>query len=453
MPTAAINQPGAVEQRREAGRAVRERLPRSALGDWDAGARTQDALATVLAQSADRVPELVPIRHGRMAASPWTHYRGAAAVMAADLASRPHSGLTVQLCGDAHILNFGLWATPERNLSYDLRDFDETLPGPFEWDVQRLGTSLVVLAREVGLDDGTGRDAAVQMARSYREGVRRLAGMDELDVWYEQVPLDRFVEFFVPEERERHVKEISKEARRRTNRGAARKLIEVVDGEPRITEQPPFRVRVTDRAEREGDHRIIEAYRASLPEYRRHLVDRFTVADVARQVVGVGSVGMQVFLVLFEGRNGDDPLFLQFKEAGPSVYEPYLGPSVHPNHGQRVVVGRQLIQSAGDIFSGWTHVDGGDVYVRQFRDMKVIPEPDTIAPRLAEFATASGTVLARAHARSGDAVPIAAYLGKGDAFDRAMGRFAVAYAEQNQRDHAVLAEAVADGAVEAAAGW
>ena len=197
----------------------------------------------------------------------------------------------------------------------------------------------------------------------------------------------------------------------------------------------------------------MEAYQTTSPEYRRHLLDRFTVADVARQVVGVGSVGMQVFLVLFEGRNGDDPLFLQFKEAGPSVYEAHLGPSAHPNHGQRVVVGRQLMQSAGDIFTGWTHVEGGDIYVRQFRDMKVIPDPDTIAPRLREFAVASGTVLARAHARTGDAVVIAAYLGRGHAFDRAMGRFAVAYADQNQHDHAALLAAVADGRVEAADGW
>ena len=442
-----------MDERRDAGRAARVRVPRRALGEWDASRRTHDALEVVLAQSHDRVPELVPIRHGRMAATPWTHYRGAAAVMAADLATAEHSALEVQLCGDAHILNFGLWATPERNLSYDLRDFDETLPGPFEWDVQRLAASLEVLAREVGLPDGAGAEAAVAMGEAYRLAMRRAASMGELEIWYDQVPLDRFVDFFVPEEREDIVRDISVEARRRTSRGAARKLVRVVDGAPRIVEDPPFRVRVDDPDERAGDAAIVDAYRATLPEYRRHLLDRFTVADVARQVVGVGSVGMQVFLVLFDGRNGDDPLFLQFKQAGPSVYEAHLGPSAHPNHGQRVVVGRQLMQSAGDIFTGWTHVDGGDVYVRQFRDMKVIPDPETIAPRLREFAVASGTVLARAHARTGDAVVIGAYLGRGDAFDRAMGRFAVAYADQNQRDHAALVAAVADGRVEAAAGW
>jgi uncharacterized protein (DUF2252 family) len=373
--------------------------------------------------------------------------------MAADLATADHSGLEVQLCGDAHILNFGLWATPERNLSYDLRDFDETLPGPFEWDVQRLAASLEVLAREVGLPDGAGAKAAVAMGKAYRLAMRRAASKGELEIWYDQVPLDRFVDFFVAEEREEIVRDISVEARRRTSRGAARKLVRVVDGVARIVEDPPFRVRVDDPDERAGDAAIVEAYRATLPEYRRHLLDRFTVADVARQVVGVGSVGMQVFLVLFEGRNGDDPLFLQFKQAGPSVYEAHLGPSAHPNHGQRVVVGRQLMQSAGDIFTGWTHVEGGDVYVRQFRDMKVIPDPETIAPRLREFAVASGTVLARAHARTGDPVVIAAYLGRGDSFDRAMGRFAVAYADQNQRDHAALVAAIADDRVEAATGW
>ena len=229
MPSMTTSGSG-MDERRDAGRAARARVPRRALGEWDDSRRTQDALEVIVAQSRDRVPELVPIRHGRMAATPWTHYRGAAAVMAADLATAEHSGLEVQLCGDAHILNFGLWATPERNLSYDLRDFDETLPGPFEWDVQRLAASLEVLAREVGLPDGAGAEAAVAMGKAYRLAMRRAASKGELEIWYDQVPLDRFVDFFVPEEREDIVSDISVEARRRTSRGAARKLFELGGG-------------------------------------------------------------------------------------------------------------------------------------------------------------------------------------------------------------------------------
>ena len=441
------------DERRVAGRSARKRITRTALGDWDPAWRNHDALETILAQSRTRVPELVPIRHGRMSASPWTYYRGGAAVMAADLAGRPHSGLMVQLCGDAHVLNFGLWATPERSLSFDLRDFDETLPGPFEWDVQRLAASLVVLERDAGLPEGTGADAATAMAKAYRRAVATFAGFGELDIWYEQVRLDRFVDFFVAEERSEIALDIEKEARKKTSRGAAKKLVRFDDGVARIVDNPPFRVRIEDAAERAEDQAIVESYRATLPEPVGNLLDRFTVVDVARQVVGVGSVGMRVFLVLFEGRSGDDPLFLQFKEAGPSVYEAHLGPSTHTNHGQRVTVGRQLIQSAGDIFTGWTHVEGRDVYVRQYRDMKVIPDPASIGPRLAEFATACGTVLARAHARTGDAVALAAYLGTGTSFDQAIGRFATAYADQNDRDHAQLLEGIADGRVETAPGW
>lgn len=453
MPHAPEPRRRGIDDRADAGRAARRVLTRTDLGAWHPSLRTQDALATVLAQSRERVPRLVPIRHGRMAHSPWTYYRGGAAVMAADLATRPHSGLEVQLCGDAHILNFGLWATPERSLSFDLRDFDETLPGPFEWDVLRLAASFVVLARDVGVADDDAVEAATLMARTYREAMHRFAAMGELEVWYEQVHIDRFVGFFVAEEREQITREITAEASRRTSRGAARKLVHLVDGRPQIVEAPPFRIRVSDPDERAGDDEIVASYAQSLPEHVRVLLDRFSVADVARQVVGVGSVGMEVFLVLLEGRSGDDPLLLQFKQAGPSVYEAHLGPSEHPNHGQRVTVGRKKIQSAGDIFTGWTHVDSGDVYVRQFRDMKVIPEPQTIAPRLPEFAVATGTVLARAHARTGDPVAIAAYLGSGRRFDRAVGHFALAYADQNQRDHAQLVAAIADGEVESAPGW
>ena len=451
---ASIAEPGpSVDARRQLGRAARAHVTRSEQGEWSSSLRTRDALDVVLAQSARRVPDLVPIRHGRMSATPWTYYRGAAGVMASDLSARPHSGLVVQLCGDAHILNFGMWATPERNLSFDLRDFDETLPGPFEWDVLRLAASLEVLARDVELPPGAGRRAARSMAAAYRRRMREVADLGELEVWYDQVPVERFVDFFVPEERDLITRTIAERAAKRTSRGAARKLVEFVDGEARIVDHPPFRVRIDDPSERATDHAIFLAYRETLPEYRRQLLDRFTIVDVARQVVGVGSVGMRVFLVLLEGRSGDDPLFLQVKEAGPSVYEEHLGPSEHANHGQRVTVGRQKLQSAGDIFTGWTRAAGADVYVRQFRDMKVIPSPEAVGPRIDEFAVAAGTVLARAHARTGDAVAISAYLGKGDGFDRAVGRFAEAYADQNERDHAQLAAAISDGAVASAPGW
>jgi uncharacterized protein (DUF2252 family) len=396
------------------------------------------------AQGAIRLGELLPLRYSRMATSPWDFYRGAAAVMAADLASRPDTGLTVQLCGDAHILNFGLWATPERQLAFDLRDFDETLPGPFEWDVLRLAASIVVLARDNGLETGVGERAVDLCLRSYREQMRRYTTTGQLDIWYDLITADQLTALFKPAERELATSHISRKARKRTSGGAARKLTEKLDGQVRITEDPPLRVRLGDAEPGLADE-VFEAYRASLPEYRRHLLDRFTFVDAARQVVGVGSVGMRVFLVLLEGRDSGDPFFLQIKQAGPSVYEPYCGESRHSNQGERVVVGKRLIQSATDIFAGWTTVAGNDFYVRQFRDMKVIPSGALIAPRLAEFATACGRALARAHARTGDPIAIAAYIGKGGGFDDAVGEFAVGYADQTARDHHTLVDAVAGG--------
>jgi len=400
-------------------------------------------------QNAIRLADLVPIRYGRMAASPWNFYRGAAAVMASDLASRPNTGLTVQLCGDAHVLNFGLWATPERQLSFDLRDFDETLPGPFEWDVSRLVASVVVLARECGLKESLAAQAVAKCLRSYRRGIAGYARSKQLDVWYDLITVDRLVAVFKPEEQEQVWAHVNKKARRRTSAGAVRKLTEMVDGRIRITEDPPLRVGLSG-AELELEDGVFTAYRHSLPEYRRHLLDRFSLVDVVRQVVGVGSVGMRVFLVLLVGRDASDPLFLQIKQAGPSVYEAYCGESHHANHGERVVVGKRLIQSATDIFVGFTSVGADDFYVRQFRDMKVIPRADLLAPRLAEFATASGQVLARAHARTGDPIAIDAYIGNGRRFDDALSEFAAAYADQTTRDHRQLQDAVTSGAIESA---
>ena len=289
-------------ERRARGRAARKRLPRTEAGVWEPDRRGHDALATVVAQNAVRAPDLVPIRHGRMAASPWNYYRGAAAVMAADLASRPNSGLTVQLCGDAHVLNFGLWATPERQLSFDLRDFDETLAGPFEWDVMRMVASLQVLARDHGLTSAKEADRAVGAALgAYRGQIGRYAGARFLDIWYEQITAEDLLSVVVvDEEREDIVARVHQRARKRSNVGAAKKFTEVIDGRVRLLEAPPFRVR-DDRADRDTVEEVFAAYRSSLPEERRYLLDRYALVDVVRQVVGVGSVGMRVYLVLLQG--------------------------------------------------------------------------------------------------------------------------------------------------------
>jgi uncharacterized protein (DUF2252 family) len=433
-----------VDERRDEGRDARKRLPRGDLAEWDRADRA-DPLETIFAQDRIRLAELVPIRHTRMAASPWAFYRGAAAVMASDLASRPNSGLLVQLCGDAHVLNYGLWATPERQLSFDLRDFDETLPGPFEWDVSRLVASIVVLAGDNGLEPNATERAVAECLRAYRERIARYARAKQLDVWYDLVTADHLIALFKPADQELLAAHIARKSKRRTHAGAARKLTEQVGATLRITEDPPLRVRLPDE-ELALEDAIFAAYRASLPEYRRRLLDRFSLVDAVRQVVGVGSVGMRVFLVLLTGRDASEPLFLQIKQAGPSVYEPYCGESVHRSHGERVVVGKRLIQSATDIFAGFTSLGDDDYYVRQFRDMKVIPRGDLIAPRLTEFAIACGRVLARAHARTGDPIAIDAYIGRGRRFDAALGEFAVAYSDQTARDQRRLAEAIADRA-------
>lgn len=425
-----------------AGRAARKRLPLDGLGEWSPSLRTQDALATVSEQNAERVPSLIPIRMARMAGSPWSYYRGAAAVMAADLAAVGNTGIDVQLSGDAHLLNFGLWATPERQLSFDVRDFDETLRGPFEWDLKRFLASLVVLARDAGLPEQAATDAVQGALARYRERISGYAGANELDIWYGLVTADQFVQnVFGPEDTEEVAARIHTRARRRTHAGTAPKLTTVVDGRLRIVDNPPNRARLDDLDDGPACVQVVtealQRYRDSLPYERRYLLDRFTFADAVRQVVGVGSVGMQIYLVLLEGRQGD-PLFLQLKQAGSSVYEPHLGSSPYPNHGQRVIKGKRLIQAAGDVFAGWTSAAGVDFYVRQFRDMKVVPDAAFIAPVLVPFAEMCGAVLARAHARTGDAAAIDGYIGKGRRFDRALIRFAESYADQTGTDHAQL---------------
>jgi uncharacterized protein (DUF2252 family) len=436
------------DERRASGRAARKGVPRGTLAAWAEKDRRHNALETILAQNKIRVPELVPVRHFRMAASAWNYFRGAAAVMAADLAAEPDTGLTVQLCGDAHVLNFGLWATPERNLLFDLRDFDETLPGPFEWDVKRFAASLVVAARDSGLTASGAAAAVTAGVDAYCRRMRRCATLPELDIWYDSIRVDSLIDYFEPADRGRISVHIEKKRERRTSQGAFAKLTEMANGRPRITEDPPIRVTISDAEQAKLVDQLLAGYRLTLQEDRRVLFDRFIETDTVRQVVGVGSVGMQVYLVLMEGRSGVDPLFLQVKQAGPSVYEPYTGPSRHDSHGARVISGKRLLQSATDIFVGWGSMDGKDYYVRQFRDMKIIPTTALIAPRLAEFATACGETLARAHARTGDPVAIAGYLGKGTKFTAAISQFADKYADQNERDHAQLVRAVDSGDIE-----
>jgi uncharacterized protein (DUF2252 family) len=424
-------------------------VPFDALGTWSPDARRHDALATVLAQNAIRVPELLPLRHGRMAASTWSYYRGAAAVMAADLGASPHTGIQVQLCGDAHVLNYGLWATPERNLSFDLRDFDETLPGPFEWDVQRLAASLVVVARHNGLPAKVADEAVAEATRAYCTRMAHYATAPQMDIWYDAIYVDQLLGYFDGKRRKRVEQLVDRQQSKRTSRGAFEKLTATVDGERRILEQPPKLTHFDDPRRLEIVHEVFWKYAASLQDDRRHCLANFRYVDAARQVVGVGSVGMRVHLLLLEGRNDGDPLFLQVKQAGPSVYEPHLRRSRYRNHGARVVNGKRLIQSATDIFVGWTSYEGMDFYVRQFRDMKIIPDSERIAPGLVEFATACGEVLARAHARTGDPVEVAGYVGRGGGFTRAVGSFARSYADQTARDHAQLVDAIRTGAVAA----
>lgn len=434
------------------GKAARKKVPRTSLGDWDPATRGHDALQTILAQNEIRDQRLVPMRHGRMSASPWTYYRGAAAVMAADLASRPDTGIHVQMCGDAHVLNFGMWNTPERTLAFDLRDFDETLPGPFEWDLLRFLTSLVVLARDNDVDEKTALDAVRRGFAGYRSSIATYATWPILDVWSAKVSADDLAGYLAPEEGSQLDKYISKRAKKRSNRGTSKKFTHLVDGRRMITEAPPYRVHSLSEFD-DVLNDVLVSYYGSVQENIAALLRRFDLVDIVQQVVGVGSVGMRVYLTLTEEHQTGDPLFFQIKQAAPSVYEKFLGPSVYPNHGQRVVNGQRLIQSASDSFLGWSTIRDWDFYVRQFRDGKVIPDGKSVAPRLGAFASACGHVLARAHARSGDARTIDEYFGSSASSEESVVAFARAYADQTERDHAQLVAAIDDGTVESAPGW
>ncbi|MFE2250805.1 DUF2252 domain-containing protein [Streptomyces lavendulae] len=449
------------EERAALGKEARRRSPRSGHAVYEPAADRRDPLGILEAQSAARVPELVPIRYGRMTESPFRFYRGAAAIMASDLAGSPDSGITAQLCGDAHLLNFRLLASPERELMFDINDFDETLPGPWEWDVKRLSASFVIAARANGFDDAERARVVSAAVRSYREAMTRFAGMGNLDVWYTKVDaagLKALITGRLRKEGRRKLDRALEKARSRDTLQVFDKLTRVVDGHRRIAADPPLLVPIADllpdseRSALERQFRaLIEQYAVTLPSDRRHLLADYHLADVARKVVGVGSVGTRCWIFLLLGRDGGDPLFLQAKEADESVLAEHLGASLYRNQGERVVAGQRLMQATSDIFLGWQRVDGfdgrrRDFYVRQLRDWKGIAMPETMTPpQLEAFGGICGLTLARAHARSGDRIAIAAYLGGGDAFDRALVTFAEAYADQNERDHRALLDAVRTG--------
>ncbi len=452
-------------ERAAAGKAARSEVRRSSHARWEPSEGRADPVAILERQAATRVPELVPIRYGRMSASPFAFFRGAAAVMAADLAITPVSGLWVQACGDAHLSNFGAFAAPDRRLVFDLNDFDESLPGPWEWDVKRLAASFAIAGRENGFGCRDRGAAVMEAARSYRDSMRAFAAQSNLEVWYARLDVESVMgEIEAEPKLTRQVRKGVAKAQAKDSVRALEKLTHLVDGELRIRADPPLIVPAEElmpvdetRDLEEFMLQMLDAYRATLPGDRRYLLDSYRFRHLARKVVGVGSVGTRAWIVLLTGADDSDPLFLQAKQAEASVLEPYVGASRFTNHGQRVVEGQRLMQAAGDIFLGWCPAvgfDGGerDFYVRQLWDWKRSVEIERLSPHGLElYARMCGWTLARAHARSGDRIAIAAYLGAGDAFDRAITEFAESYADQSERDHAALVAAIDSGRIVAEA--
>ena len=454
-------------ERQALGREARKAAPRTSHGAWAPAPDRPDPIALLRAQDDDRMADLVPIRWGRMSASPFAFYRGSAALMAADIAGVPRTGLTVQLCGDAHLSNFGLYGSPERELLFDVNDFDETLPGPFEWDLKRLAASFILASRNNGFDEDTGRETALAAVRSYREHMTAYAEMHELEVWYSHIVADELFDMArgsqaaqaatkkTVNKRLKFAEKTFAKARSRDSLQAAGKLTERVNGTRRIVDQPPLVMHLKELDENEAIAGLFHQYESTLEDDRRQLLDRFEVVDVARKVVGVGSVGTRCIIVLLLGRDVDDPLFLQVKEAGASVLEPYLGRSRFAHGGHRVVAGQRLMQAASDIFLGWMtgKPAGRHFYWRQLRDMKGSIEVELLqAPGLEILASLCGWTLARGHARSGHRIAIASYLGVSSRFDAALADFAVAYANQAEKDHATLLKAIKSGKVAAETG-
>ena len=457
-------------ERAARGKAARAEAPRDSHAVFDPPSDRPDPIGLLEQQAKTRVPELVPVRYGRMMVSPFTYYRGAALPMASDLATTPVSGLAVQACGDAHLSNFGIFGSAERRLMFDVNDFDETLPGPWEWDVKRLAASLEVAGRDNALSPKQRREIVTAAVTRYRQAMRQFAAMTNLDVWYAHADMNELRADLDAQLRARQRKMVDQslaKARTRDSIEQLAKLTQMVDGRPRIISDPPVLVPIdelvpgeTDRADLEGQLTdLLAKYQRTLETDRRYLLQQFEFCDMARKVVGVGSVGTRCWIVLMLGRDESDPLFLQVKEAEASVLSRFVGASKFTNQGQRVVAGQRLMQAASDIFLGWQRNEAGldgrarDFYVRQLRDWKFSVEIGTLRPEgLRMYAELCGWTLARAHARSGDRIAIAAYLGGSDVFDRAVAQFAVAYADQNERDHQALVDAVKSGRITAEQG-
>jgi uncharacterized protein (DUF2252 family) len=467
-PTAAVPHLS-VAERVARGKAARKEVPRAGHALFEPLSTRADPVELLERQAKTRVPELVPIRYGRMLVSPFTFYRGAASIMAHDLASTPRSGLMVQCCGDAHLSNFGVFASPERALVFDVNDFDETLPGPWEWDVKRLAVSMLIAARSNGFRAKEQDRIVLDTVGRYRTAMAQFAGMTNLEVWYSHLDIESVVQEFGSQYKPKLVKRADKslaKARTKDSMTAFSKLTHVVDGRPRIVDQSPLIVPMEQLAQGgerdqivEQIHQLLRDYRGTLEFDRRILLEQFELSDLARKVVGVGSVGTRAYIALLLGRDGQDPLFLQMKEAEASVLEEFLGPSEFSNHGERVVVGQRLMQASSDIFLGWLHVESGldgkprDFYARQLKDWKGSAEIEQMVTKaMAAYGTLCGWTLARAHARSGDRIAIAAYLGNSDSFDRAIVEFSKAYADQNERDYQALNAAVNSGEIKAQTG-
>ena len=476
-----------VKQRRKKGKEARQQVPPSSHAGWKPAQDRPDPVALLEEQDATREPDLVPVRHGRMMVSPFTFYRGAAKIMAADLKDTPRAGLLVQLCGDAHLSNFGLFASPERTLLFDLNDFDETLTGPFEYDVKRMSASFTIAARNNGFSKSEAREATLASVNAYRTTMAEFAEMTTMDVWYARLTEQELMkaisnlaqtdELKAPKKKaakkeakqakreEKGAKKIADKARTRDSLQALSKLGELVDGRYRIVSQPPIIVPVRDidpasyglTADelQHALHELFRAYRSTLQPDRRHLLERFELIDMARKVVGVGSVGTRAFIVLLQGRDQQDPLFLQVKEATQSVLEDHLPKSRYKQPGERVVQGQRMMQAASDIYLGW--MKGVDTsryfYWRQLRDMKGSVDVETLRPSALDFyAHQCGWTLARAHARSGDPIEIARYLGNGDGFDESIADFSERYADQNERDFKAFIKAIRSGRLTATEG-
>lgn len=461
--TTTASSTAAAQGRSEAGKALRGTVRRSAHATFEPAADRADPVSILTDQDAARLPWLVPVRHGRMAESSFSFYRGAAAIMAGDLAGTPTTGLNTQLCGDAHLANFGTYASAERRQVFDVNDFDETLPGPWEWDVKRMATSFVLAARDNRFPDATGTIIAVRAVAAYREAMARMSALPALQVWYAQVALADIMRALPSKAERKSVEASAKKARGRTSQRALGTLTEMVGGKLQIRSDPPLLEPLRDLAGqvqadadrlKEAVHTSFASYLASLPDDRAHLLRRFELLDIALKVVGVGSVGTRCFIVLLQGRDNGEPLILQVKEATASVLEKHLPASAYSHHGERVVQGQRLMQASSDIFLGWSEASTSTdtYYWRQFHDMKGSANVAAMSPdQLTSYAALCGATLAHAHARAGDAVTISGYLGSTDVFDRAVGEFAVAYARQNDADYAAFTQAIRDGRIQAEA--